>query len=160
MFEIKLRLVSLKENNGNQCDLWKPEDGWRKAVGDLLINSFLIQVQMKIPKYEIQVLYHIQGQSSKFLTVQHFWINISFDLNSNAVYQRDTVEALGSRAGFVSLAPGLFDGVSPPAVSGALCPSAEALEPSLLPTFEKFTKTTSDISPSITPAGAVPSPEK
>lgn len=38
--------------------------------------------------------------NSKFLMVQNFWINLSFDLNPNTVYQRDTImEAHSCREG-------------------------------------------------------------
>lgn len=71
-----------------KCKCWKSlffeNQGmfWRKHCA-VLLNSFLIQIQIRIPKSEILIFYHLQGWLPTFLILQNFWINISFHLNSN-----------------------------------------------------------------------------
>lgn len=145
--------MALNETDGNQCNLWKPEDPSGKAFSMLLINSFWFKSEQESQNRRFR-----SPPSTKLLVKvlngAHFLKKciFLFELQDD-VSERHTVEAHRCREGFARVWLLSRD------VWGDNQFQCWGFTGSLLLAFGKLTKTTSDISPTATLAGVVPSPK-
>lgn len=115
---------ALNETGGKQCDLWNLEYVFWESIRYFTARRLiLIQVQTRIPTYEIQIHQHLQSCLSKFLIACNSWRNVTFYWNPKTAYQNDMLwKPTGAGKGWPEA--GFWVGMS----EGATSLNAEVLE--------------------------------